>query len=147
MNPTMSRQQGTLVLARQGTLNLSTVVMTGIDPLASDSPATRQGLERADTFPNAPDIMLIGTYWPETDEVAAFQDFVGSHGGAGGEQARPFIIYPSSLPLDNERIIGAESVYRIFKSWASHTCAVPLHCVRVGHILSINCPLIFSMPA
>ncbi|TWH53168.1 hypothetical protein L612_000200004850 [Rhodococcus rhodochrous J38] len=43
--------------------------------------------------------MVGGAYWPETDEVAALEEQVGSHGGMGGPQSTPpFLLYPATLP-------------------------------------------------
>lgn len=42
-------------------------------------------------------------YDPEKDEVAAFEELIGSHGGLGGCQSRPFIMYPSNWNLGNEK--------------------------------------------
>jgi putative membrane protein len=60
-------------------------------------------------------------YDPEKDEVAAFEELIGSHGELGGCQSRPFIMYPSNWNLGNEKIIGAEKVYHIFKNKISNT--------------------------
>ena len=54
---------------------------------------------------------------PETDQMCGFETQVGHHGGLGGAQNHPFLMYPASLPLDDEPIIGAESVYRILRGW------------------------------
>ncbi len=36
-------------------------------------------------------------YDESTNEVAAFEELVGSHGGLGGDQTKPFIMYPKAL--------------------------------------------------
>jgi len=89
----------------------------GEDPTAPYGPCARQNLARLGSFPNAPDVLVMSRYWPETGEVAAFQEYVGSHGGAGGEQSLPFIICPAELSEGAGNIIGAEAVYRVFKRW------------------------------
>ena len=63
---------------------LSTGVVEGENPLLDYSPVTQQNLVRTDSFPNAPDILVMSTYWKDTDEVAAFEDQVASHGGSRG---------------------------------------------------------------
>jgi hypothetical protein len=112
-----SGQQGGLVLGKTGQISLSTGEVRGEDPLAAYGPHTFANVARFDLFPNAPDIMVMSTYWPETDEVAAFQEFVASHGGAGGGQSHPFIIYPVEYSPGDTEIVGAEQVHRIFKRW------------------------------
>ena len=112
-----SSQMGAVTLGKKGRMYLSTGVVEGENPLADYSTVTQQNLVRTDGFPNAPDILVMSTYWKDSDEVAAFEDQVASHGGAGGEQSKPFIFYPSEFQLGTDRIIGAEAVYRVFKRW------------------------------
>ena len=114
-----SQQTGAVALGKKGRMNLSTGVVEGDNPLADYGPVARQNLIRTDSFPNAPDIVVMSSYWKDKDEVAAFEDQVASHGGIGGEQSKPFIFYPSKFELGTDSIIGAESVYHVFKRWTS----------------------------
>ena len=50
------------------------------------------------------------------DEVAAFEELIGSHGGLGGAQTEPFILHPVDWPIDEE-LVGAEAVYRQIRRW------------------------------
>lgn len=61
--------------------------------------------------------MINSTWWEEMDEVAAFEELVGSHGGMGGTQSHPFVLHPVDLEWPEEPVIGAEAVHRILKSW------------------------------
>jgi len=112
-----SELRGPVALGKKGNLYLSTGEVEGQDPLSDYAPVTLHQLARADSFPDTPDIMVMSTYWKDNDEAAAFEELVGSHGGAGGEQSRPFILYPSEFDIGPEKISGAEAVYRIFKRW------------------------------
>jgi len=114
-----SSQMGAVALGKKGRIYLSTGEVEGENPLTDYSPVTQQNLVRTDRFPNAPDILVVSTYWKEIDEVAAFEEQVASHGGTGGEQSKPFILYPSEFQLGTDRIVGAEAVYRVFKSWTN----------------------------
>jgi hypothetical protein len=51
--------------------------------------------------------------------VAAFENLVGSHGGLGGTQNEPFLLYPARLEPDGELppIVGAPEVYKIILRW------------------------------
>jgi hypothetical protein len=49
--------------------------------------------------------------------VAAFEELIGSHGGLGGPQTQPIIMYPAEWELDEE-IVGAPAVYRQIRRWA-----------------------------
>ena len=61
--------------------------------------------------------MLNSTYWDDTDEVAAFEELVGSHGGMGGTQSYPFLLHPAELELPDEEIVGPEAVHRHLRRW------------------------------
>ena len=58
-----------------------------------------------------------GHGWTETNEVAAFEELCGSHGGLGGEQAYPFALVPSAFRLPETRIVGAEEMHRWLRRW------------------------------
>ena len=62
--------------------------------------------------------MINSTYWDDLDEVAAFEELVGSHGGLGGTQSlsRSFSTPPTST-WPREQVVGAEGVYHVFKHW------------------------------
>jgi hypothetical protein len=57
---------------------------------------------------------------PQTEEVAAFEHLVGSHGGLGGEQTHPFVLYPSGLPAPVSPIRGADELHQVFRGWLAH---------------------------
>ena len=50
-----------------------------------------------------PDVLVNSFYDSQTDEVCAFEELIGSHGGLGGNQIKRFIIYPGEL-------VGSESI-------------------------------------
>ena len=55
---------------------------------------------------------------PDTGEVAAFEELVGCHGGLGGPQTEPFVLFPAELEIDPaEPIVGAAGLHRVLKSW------------------------------
>ena len=53
----------------------------------------------------------------DADEVAAFEELVGSHGGMGGGQCFPFVLHPAELDWPDGEVIGAERVHRVFRGW------------------------------
>jgi hypothetical protein len=65
---------------------------------------------------NCGDLALISVFDPDTQQVCAFEDLIGSHGGLGGPQTDAMVLYPADWELDAE-IIGAEAVYKQLKSW------------------------------
>ena len=68
-------------------------------------------------FTNAPDLLMVSTYWEEDDEVAAFEELVGSHGGLGGMQSHPFLLHPAGLHVPDEPLVGTRAVHEVLKSW------------------------------
>ena len=105
------------VLGAHGSVSVGTGSVVGEDPLAVFGHGVLDLIRRTDSFGNVPDVMINGTYWPDTDEVAAFEEQVGSHGGLGGEQTRPFLLHPVQLSTPPGPIHGAESIHRILMHW------------------------------
>ena len=68
--------------------------------------------ERLDDIEHVGDIAVISMYDPETEEIAAFEELIGAHGGLGGAQTRPFLLYPADWELDLAPLIGAPMVYQ-----------------------------------
>ena len=109
-------KEGDLVMSKEGTLNLKTQHINHKNPLANFGHRAIDHVKRTSSFPHCPDIVINSTYWPETDEVAAFEELVGSHGAMGGPQQYPFILYPSTFKRPKE-IVGAENVHKQFRRW------------------------------
>lgn len=112
---------GSVVLGPHGQVDLTTGEVTGEDPLAVMGDDALAKVRRTDTFDNVADIMVGGAYWPDTDEVAAFEEQVGSHGGMGGPQSTPFLIYPADLPAPPAPLHGAETVHKVLVGWRDHS--------------------------
>jgi hypothetical protein len=74
------------------------------------------GLRRVDGMEHCGDLVAISMLDPDTEEVAAFEELIGSHGGLGGSQTQPFILHPADWPID-EPLVGAEAVYRQIRRW------------------------------
>jgi hypothetical protein len=64
------------------------------------------------------DLLINSSYDAELEEVAAFEELVGSHGGFGGPQTRPFLLAPTELEFTDQPIVGAPAVYRQLVRWA-----------------------------
>jgi uncharacterized membrane protein YvlD (DUF360 family) len=112
-----SEQHGAVVLGAGGEHHLDGGRVQGADPLEPYGPNAARHVRRTDGFAHCPDIVLNSTYWPEWDEVAAFEELVGSHGGLGGSQSHPFLLHPVSLPLPDRELVGAEAVHRELRRW------------------------------
>ncbi|HTK50657.1 MAG TPA: hypothetical protein VL308_02150, partial [Gemmatimonadaceae bacterium] len=61
--------------------------------------------------PNAGDIVLFGAY--DGYEIVSFDDQIGAHGSAGGDQVWPFLIAPDALGIGSERIDNARDIHRV----------------------------------
>ncbi|MDG4863554.1 hypothetical protein P8605_35975, partial [Streptomyces sp. T-3] len=91
-----------------------------LGPLAEFGPGAADAVRRTDSFPHTADIMVNSSYDPETGEVLAFEEQIGSHGGLGGAQGRPFLLSPLVLspPVEEgEELVGAEQVHQVLKCW------------------------------
>ncbi len=112
-----SEQLGPVVLGPEGKRLLRDDSVEGVDPLAPFGPFAADHVRRTDAFPHCPDIVVNGHFWEELEEVAAFEELVGSHGGMGGGQAHPFVLHPEHLPWPAEPVVGAANVHRILRGW------------------------------
>ena len=69
---------------------------------------------------------MVGSFYDaELDEGCAFEELICFHGGLGGPQTRPFILYPPTLTVPPGPILGAEAVHGILRGWRAD-----LHGVR-----------------
>ena len=112
-----SEQDGSLAIGAHGRVRLADGAVEGEDPLAPFGPLALEHVRRTDAFPACPDVVVNSTYWAEMDEVAAFEELVGSHGGLGGGQAHPFVLHPAGLTWPAEPVVGAEAVHRVLCGW------------------------------
>ena len=109
-----SMTNGGMVIGESGIYYLETGKIVGENPLKDFGENASIHLKRQNGFKNMPDILVNSFYDSENDEVCAFEELIGSHGGLGGNQTRPFIVYPSEWENPGE-LIGAESIYKFLK--------------------------------
>ena len=110
-----SEEHGDLAIGKNGTYYLDSDKIDGENPLLGFGDNIVRHLKRTSSFEHTPDILVNSFYDAEADEVCAFEELVGSHGGAGGDQSKPFILYPSSWNVTDEEIVGAENIYKLLK--------------------------------
>jgi hypothetical protein len=110
-----SDEHGPMVIGSEGVHYMADGSLEGEDPLKAFGTSVVQHLIRTNSFQYSPDILVNSTYYHATGEVAAFEELVGSHGGVGGEQSRPFILHPSEWKLGSEEIVGAEHLHKALK--------------------------------
>ena len=114
-----SSAEGALAISRAGRLRLDRDELEGEDPLAPYGPLAAPSLRRLDGFSNVGDIVLLSTVNPSTAEVISFEDLVGCHGGLGGAQSDPFILYPADWSPPQESLVGAPVVHGQLRRWIS----------------------------
>jgi uncharacterized membrane protein YvlD (DUF360 family) len=112
---------GALVLGANGSRRLRDDVVTGEDPLLEFGPNAADHLRRTDGFPHCPDILVNCLYDAEANEVAPFEEFMGSHGGLGGWQSHPFALVPAVWSEPEEQIVGVRAMHDTLRGWLAET--------------------------
>ena len=114
-----SETAGPVVLGKSGTIALDAGQVQGENPLAIFGENAGRHLKELDGYSNVGDLVVNSCYDPQTGEVAAFENLVGSHGGLGGTQNQPFLLYPARLEPEGglPPIVGAPAVYKIIMGW------------------------------
>ena len=115
-----SEELGPVVIGRDGIQALRTQTVRGGNPLEPFGDSARWQVLQTDSFPHCADIMVNSMWDPQTEEVAAFEHLVGSHGGLGGEQTHPFVLFPSDLPPPGGPICGADELHQVLRGWLAH---------------------------
>jgi hypothetical protein len=112
-----SADRGAVVLGARGSNHLDEERIEGEDPLAPFGPNAAAHVRRTDGFPHCPDVLVNAAFSPDTEEVAAFEELVGSHGGMGGSQSFPFVLFPRTLPYPDSEVVGAEHLHHVMRRW------------------------------
>jgi hypothetical protein len=109
-------EDGPVAYGSDGSHRLGDGTVTGIDPLLAYGPRARQDLLRHQSAAHIGDLVVISAVDPVTQEVSAFEELVGSHGGLGGWQTDALLIYPAGWPLAGE-LDGPDAVHRQLVDW------------------------------
>ncbi|MDT0387976.1 phage holin family protein [Streptomyces dubilierae] len=119
-----SEEHGGVVLGAYG----AEIPLADLDdnpgPLAAFGPGAVDAVRRTHSFPHAADIMVNSFHDPADGEVLAFEEQIGSHGGLGGAQGKPFLLSPLALspPVEEgAELVGAERVHRVLRRWLRET--------------------------
>ncbi|MFJ1990267.1 phage holin family protein [Streptomyces asiaticus] len=116
-----SEAHGAVVLGADGAEHrLDTGEVLGASPLTVFGPGAESAVRRTAHFRNTPDIMVNSAYHPARGTVHAFEGQIGSHGGLGGEQGHPFLLWPAELTppvAAGEELVGAERVHQVLRRW------------------------------
>lgn len=109
-----SEEHGAMAIGAKGIYYLEEDKIEGENPLEVFGENAAEHLRRSSSFEYTPDILVNSFYDPETEEICAFEELVGSHGGIGGTQSKPFILHPSDWEVE-EPLVGAENIYKLLK--------------------------------
>jgi uncharacterized membrane protein YvlD (DUF360 family) len=122
-----SETRGALVLGRDGARSLDDDRVEGVDPLALFDQHTAPFLRRLSTYSNVGDLVVNSLVDPESGQVAAFEELIGCHGGAGGLQTRPFVLFPAHWSASDPQIVGAEAVHAFLSQhvWGENQLTPP----------------------
>jgi hypothetical protein len=112
-----SASNGAVCIGQPGIRYLGDNHIQGRDPVARYGDHAARALRRLDGMSNVGDIVVVSQFDPLTDQVSAFEELVGSHGGLGGPQGRPFLLHPSEWRLDSESLVGSPAVYQQIRTW------------------------------
>lgn len=87
-------------------------VIDGRNPLEpyDSSAQVIRAVEHLVSQENAGDVVIFGAY--DGYEIVSFDDQIGAHGAAGGNQLHPFLIGPEYLNLESARIDDARDIHR-----------------------------------
>jgi uncharacterized membrane protein YvlD (DUF360 family) len=107
----------TLVIGDRGERGAHGRSSAAPDPLAQYGTGASEALASLHDLEHLGDLILLGSIDAVTGEVVGFEELVGSHGGLGGWQTRPFILCPASWSLAADPLVGASAVNRQLRHW------------------------------
>jgi uncharacterized membrane protein YvlD (DUF360 family) len=112
-----SSEHGAVAIGEAGRYYLDDGRIEGDDPLAPFGENAAAKAKRTDGFSHVADIMVNSTYWAELEEVAAFEELIGSHGGMGGPQQYPFVLVPDEFARPDHLLLGPGTVHNWMRRW------------------------------
>jgi hypothetical protein len=108
---------GPVAIGPAGSHRLGDGIVEGIDPLAAYGPLAARDLLAHQSVAHVGDLVLVSAYDPVTEEVAAFEELVGCHGGLGGWQTEALLVYPSHFARREPELVGPDAVHRELVGW------------------------------
>jgi hypothetical protein len=108
---------GPVAIGPAGSHRLVDGTVDGLDPLLPYGPHAARDLLAHQRLRDVGDLVVISAYDPVIEEVAAFEELVGSHGGLGGWQTEAVLIYPSRFTVRQSEMVGPDAVHRELVGW------------------------------
>ncbi len=111
-----SAVEGPVAIGRAGVHVLRTGRVEGADPLARYGAHAAEALLRHAAIPHVGDLVVVSRVDDQTQEVAAFEELVGCHGGLGGWQTDAVLVHPSRWSVDRP-LVGSNDVHQLLVGW------------------------------
>jgi hypothetical protein len=112
-----SATDGPVVVGQAGRYRLRDGRVDGIDPLARYGPHASRDLRTHQAMAHVGDVVVVSRLDRGTEEVAAFEELVGSHGGIGGWQTEAVLVHPATWRRYSDTLIGPDAIYRQLVVW------------------------------
>jgi hypothetical protein len=132
---------GVVLASRRGRARLRYArveIVSGENPLEifGTEPYVLRAIESLVMQPNSGDCVLFGEY--DGYDIISFDDQVGAHGSAGGDQVYPFLISPERLGLAAETLEDARDIHRtvLARYAAANAPDAPLSAARLTPVES-----------
>ena len=115
-----------IVLSKRGARELDPDgIREGEDPLEQYGEHAAEFFRQLAEYEYTGDIVVNGAYDPEKRWVMGFDELVGAHGGLGGPQTQPFLIYPAAWTDEAPKLVGSVEVHRFLKRHTSEKAPLP----------------------
>ncbi|GAA0616472.1 nucleotide pyrophosphatase [Kribbella sandramycini] len=111
-----SLAEGPVAIGRAGVHVLKTGRVEGEDPLERYGSFAPTSMLRQAEMPHNGDIVVVSRVDDYTQEVAAFEELVGCHGGIGGWQTQAVLVHPSRWEL-KDAPVGSDAVHALLIGW------------------------------
>ncbi|WP_432989015.1 alkaline phosphatase family protein [Dactylosporangium sp. CA-233914] len=108
---------GPVAIGPAGRHHLRDGRVEGEDPLPPYGPLAAADLLAHSEMAHVGDLVVVSRVDPGTDEVAAFEELVGSHGGIGGWQTEAVLVHPAEWPVLSAEPRGPVDVHRQLVAW------------------------------
>jgi hypothetical protein len=109
--------RGPVVIGDAGLRVLKDGTVEGEDPLARYGEQIATDLLEHSGRDHVGDIVVCSLLEAGTDEVAAFEELVGCHGGAGGAQTRAMLVHPAGWSPPDGELTSSNQVHRQLVHW------------------------------
>ncbi|WP_049797348.1 alkaline phosphatase family protein [Kribbella flavida] len=108
--------EGPVAIGRAGVHVLRSGRIEGVDPLAPYGPLAAASMLRQAEMPHNGDVVVVSRLDEFTDEVAAFEELVGCHGGIGGWQTEAVLVHPRRWVVE-QAPVGSDAVHELLIGW------------------------------